>query len=305
MFFNEIEPIKCYYIYVNFNIENMEWDMGKSKKMKFSVVKNNSSQISKKNKGKFILQNKDELIRKRKKRKAVRRSIFLIILLVATLVTLCLKLPYFNIKYVEITGNKKISSVEIEKLSEITKGNNIFHINTKHIKTNIMSNPYILEVDVKRKFPDMINVIVKERVAEFYSLDDDKYVIIDPKGILLERKIDLDNMNLVKLEGFKFSSAVLGEVIPCEDYRKIKLIGEFTELIHNNKSGVEISVVNVEDITDIKIYCNAMEIKLGTSEKLINKLNKAFNILLYRKLEHKKGYIDVSYDGNPVVFLEE
>lgn len=279
--------------------------MKKNNKDQFSVIKNNSSKQFKKS-GKYILENKNMLIEKRKKKRLIRRSIIAIIILIAILITLALKLPYFNISEVEITGNKVISVNQIEKLANIPVGSNIFYFNTEDIKNNIMRNPYILDVQVKRIFPKKIQVTVHERSAEFYLFNGSKYFIIDSEGIVLEKRVDIDDMNLVKLLGFlNFDKAKIGEVIPNIDERKIKLISEITELIHNNKSGINISTVNLGDMTELGVYINSMKIKLGTSEKLQYKLNRGLNIFAERNLENTKGYIDVSFEGNPVVFFEE
>ncbi|PRR75160.1 cell division protein FtsQ/DivIB [Clostridium thermopalmarium] len=262
-----------------------------------------SSLISKNN-----FQNKygeNELIQKRRKRKKIKRYILLSILLISISIILCLKLPYFNINTIEVENNRNITSDEIIKLSNIEIGKNIFYINLKRSKTNIMKNSYILDVNIRRQLPNKIKIYVEERTAVFYIKKGEKYLVVDDSGVILEEKQTINGMKLIRLDGFDKDDYKVGEVIKAQDTRKIKIITEITELIKNLKEGIpEPSIVDLTDLTDIRICYGDMIIKLGTSDNMEKKYNMAINILMYNKLINKKGYIDVSYKGDPVFFVE-
>jgi cell division protein FtsQ len=247
----------------------------------------------------------NELIEKRRKRKKIKRYIFLIILLIAISLILCLKLPYFNINAIEVEGNRNITFNEIVKLSNIELGKNIFYINLKRSKTNIMRNSYILDVNIKRQLPNKIKIHVEERTAVFYIKKGEKYLVVDSKGVILEEKEIVNGMKLIRLDGFDKDDYKVGEVIKVQDTRKIEIITEITKLIKNLKEGIpEPSIVDLRDLTDIKICYGHMVIKLGTSDNMEKKYNRAINIFMYNKLANKKGYIDVSYKGDPVFLVE-
>lgn len=248
---------------------------------------------------------KNELIEKRRKRKKIKRYTLLIIMLISISVTLCLKLPYFNIKNIEVENNRNISSDEIIKLSDIKRGKNIFYLDLRQSKTNIAKNSYILSVEIRRKLPSMIKISVEERTAVFYIKKGEKYLVVDNNGVILEEKDLINGMKLIKLDGFDKSSYKVGEVINEQDIKKIKSIGQITELIKNlNEDVPEPSIVDLNDLTDIKVCYGNMIIKLGTSDDMDKKYNRAINILMYNKLVGKKGYIDVSYKGDPVFLVE-
>lgn len=227
------------------------------------------------------------------------------ILLIFAVTMLCLKLSYFGIAQIAVEGTKNITKEEVIKLSRIYKGNNIFYVNLKESKQGIASNPYVLNVSIKRKLPNTLVIDVIERQASFYNIVDNQYIIIDKNGIVLEKTDTIGDRNLTKLEGVDFKQAELGKEIPCDTKRKIEAIGKFTELIFNNKSEFQISLVDISDLTNLKAYCGNMYIKLGNSEELSEKLNKALNLLKNAGLKEEKGYIDVSFKGNPVFFIEK
>lgn len=254
---------------------------------------------------KVTLQNTDnELIKKRRRKRAIKRSIVFSLLLISIMVTLCLKLSYFNVSNIIVSNNNIINAEEIIALSKINKGTNIFYMDLKKIETNLLSNPYILKADVKRKLPNTISISVTEREAVFYINAENKKLIIDKYGVVLEERDDVSNMQLTNLQGFDFEAAKVGSIIPCDDDRKIQFITLITDLISSNTSGIKITSVDLNDVLNIKVYTGDMCIKLGDSSNLKDKLNLALNIINNNNLKESKGYIDVSFEANPVLFIE-
>lgn len=251
-----------------------------------------------------LVSTNNELIRKRRRKRAIRRNIIISVLLIAVLVTLCLKLAYFNVSSVKVVNNNIVSSEEIINSAKINMGTNIFFIDIKNIRTNVLKIPYIVEADVKRKLPNTIIISLSERQAVFYGRLDDKYLIIDKNGVVLEEREDISQMKLTRLEGVNFQDAKIGEPIPGENSRIISNIGLITELIALNSSGVEIDSVNLSDEMNIVICSDNISIKLG-SNSIKDKLNLALNIIINNHLQDEKGYIDVSFEGNPVVYIEK
>ncbi|MDF2885208.1 MAG: cell division protein FtsQ [Clostridiaceae bacterium] len=254
----------------------------------------------------IIDKSKNELIVKRRRKKRIKNSLLLLLLLICIFITLCLKLQYFNITDFEVSGNRNITKNEIVKLSSIEKGNNIFYTNLSKARTNIGSNPYIQSVEIKRKLPSTLNIEVVERDAYFYGNDPSgKYVIVDNEGVVLEIRKEINNMKLLKILGFDFSKAKVSKTLPVDDSRKIKLLNTFTDLLKADKSGLTLSIIDISNLLDIKLYYGNICVMLGNSEDIQNKINKAVNIILVNKLKDSKGYIDVSYDGNPVFYIEK
>lgn len=255
----------------------------------------------------FNRKDKNELIIRRRKKKFIKKCSLLLILLFSTLTILCLKHPYFDIKNIEVINNKNISKDEIINLSGINKGDNIFYTNMDNIKNGIITNPYIMKVEIKRKLPDTILINVKEREAVFYGEKNGKFAIVDKNGIVLEIRKDIKNMNLVKLQGFDVEKSQIGKPIATDDDRKLQLVYNISSLIGNRKDNYKIALVDIQDMNNIQFYYGNVLIKVGNGDDLDKKLNKAFNILSQKEeiKNAKKAYIDVSFNGNPVVFIEK
>lgn len=259
-------------------------------------------------KGNYIIENKEKLLHKRRKKKKIRRSMLLIIIMISTLATLCLKLPYFNIASIEIIGNVNVSKAQINEKTNIHLGSNIFYASFINSKKEIMKNPYILGVKIKKVLPNKIVINVQERVAVFYGKVNNTYYILDNKGILLEKRPNIKDMNLVNLIGFNYEKCEVGNLIVSEDNRKINIANEITNIINDYRktnSAIQITMVDVSNVVDVKVFSGKMCIKFGTTEDLRNKFNKAINIISQPEYKTAKGYVDVSFKGNPVVFIEQ
>lgn len=247
----------------------------------------------------------NELILKRRKKRIIKKSLLLIVLLLSILITLCLKLSYFNVKNISVINNNNINADVIIKESNIYRGNNIFYLKLSECIDRIKRNPYILDVKIKRKLPNSIVINIIEREAVFYNKKGSKYAIIDNNGIVLEEKDSIDGMKLTRLDGVDYEKSTVGKTVVCDDNRKIEIVGIITKLIKENKGKIDMSIVDINNLFDIKIYSENMCIKLGSSDNLQTKLNKALNILGRDELKGAKGYVDVSFSGNPVFFIEK
>lgn len=257
--------------------------------------------------GKYILENKDELLRKKRKKRAIKRSIFTLIVMITILITLCFNLDYFNIAEIQVEGNKNVTTDAIIELSQLKSGENIFKFKNSNVRNHILMNPYIMDVVAKRKLPNKISLKVTERKATFYINYNESYYIIDNNLVVLEKRDNIDNMALIKLEGIDFSTAEIGKVIPLSEEEKVKSIISFSNFLYDNNIFNEhaITALQLNDFIDINIYVDNAYIKLGTTANMKDKLIKAFSVLKEEHLKGFKGYVDVSFNGNPVINKQE
>ena len=254
---------------------------------------------------KSIRKSDNSLIQKRRKKNNARRRILLLIFMICIFSVLCFKLPYFNITGINVVNNKIVSKEEIVKLSGIEKGNNLFYINTTTGSEGILKNPYILSAKVERKLPNSIVITVVERDAIYYNTKDNKNFVIDKNGIVLEIKDDIKNMNLIKLDGFDYSKAEVGKQLESDDKRRLEAIIELAKYVKSDNILSKVTSIDISDPNALNVYYGNICIKLGNCDNIDKKLNTAVNILQRDEVKQGKGYIDVSFQGNPVFYLEK
>jgi len=245
------------------------------------------------------------LILKRRRKIFIRKLAVFLALLAVAAYNFCMRYPGFSITSITVENNKYSDANAVVQLSGLQAGNNIFYISTAKAGEKIMANPYMASVKISRKFPSSIVINVTEREATYFAAKDDKFAVIDKEGMLLEVKSDVSKMNLIKLDGFDMKKSQVGKVIAGSDERQIEVIKTLSGMTSAKKFLAGLTSVDLTDPSAILIYSGQMCIKIGSIDNFEKKLNTAANILQRDELKQAKGYIDVSFDGNPVFFIEK
>ncbi len=105
------------------------------------------------------------------------------------------------IQRVEILShNTHIQPSEIVALSGITPKDKLFTVSLSEISDNLYRHPWIENVQVRREFPNKIQVHVTERVPYLYVTAGDTY-IADKNGVLFKKKEFDENYALPVVTG--------------------------------------------------------------------------------------------------------
>lgn len=257
--------------------------------------------------GNYILNNKENILKKKKKIIRMKRTIIVLIVLFTMFITLGLTLPNFNLAEIKVSGLEIISEDTIISTAALESGTNIFKINTDKLKDALKKNTYIDDVKIKRIMPNTIAIEVTERKVAFYIEGAEGNYVIDKGGRVLGKKETIDSIDVLRIEGIVEENIVIGELIQGEEVKRFEGVKTIYDFLEQKGLFEEYSILKVEikDFVDFKLYINNAYIKLGTSENMNEKLAKAFSILSTPEFLNFKGYVDVSFDGNPVVFNEE
>lgn len=247
----------------------------------------------------------NKLIVKRRKKKKRRSRIVLCLFIISLLVILSFNLTYFNILDIEVKGNKNVTDSYVLETSHIKIGENILYENYYRAKKELLKNPYIENVKISFQLPGKVVITLKERGAYYYFEKDNTCYVIDNNGILLEKRKDIDKTKLVNITGFALQKQALGKPLQDKDSRKINLIKEIASLMQNCTSKLRMNKLDITNIANIECNFGNMKVKLGGPYDIKAKLNKSINIIELNKLQDKKGYVDVSFKGSPVFFIEQ
>jgi len=147
-------------------------------------------------------------IRRKRDLKIIKTSLFhsiiLIIIVPLLIITAagykCIQnLDYFKIQHINIYGHKKYTLEKIVSLSKIQGGTSIFSADLRKISQNLESNSWISRSVVKRKFPNTIEIAIKEYdPIAIVKLDD--YYLMDKNGTIF-RKASKNEMCLPRITG--------------------------------------------------------------------------------------------------------
>lgn len=158
-----------------------------------------------------------EIDRKRKVRKKKNYLLrFLITAGIIAAIGVFLSSGFFDVKTIEVEGNRYYKDHEVINLAGAETGGNIFWgAGSGDIKDKLLKDPYFSEVKVKRKLPSTLVITVKERQQIAAIVYADQYIVIDKEGIIL-RKSSVDP-KITLLTGLTVSKLRLSERVEAEE----------------------------------------------------------------------------------------
>ena len=128
----------------------------------------------------------EKVVKKKKKRR--KKHYFLRLLVIIALIVgaiLALRSDLFNVRKFEVTGNNYYTAAQIQEMSGLTTGINIFEQKLNPAKNALLSDAYIKTAELKRSLPGTISIAISERVEYACMQYSGKYIIIDQEGMVL------------------------------------------------------------------------------------------------------------------------
>lgn len=243
----------------------------------------------------------------RKKRKKIFRVIKVLMLLgiIVGGIIYAMLSPIFNIKNITVSGNSKLSADTIISLSGLNIDQNIFNFWTNDIKEAVKQNAYIDTVEVKRKFPDTVEINVKERVTTYMLTLGNAYVYLNNQGYILE--ITAKKLEVPLLIGYNTTAEeiVEGNRLNETDLEKLNDILKITEAA----SDIENLITKI-DMTDNNNYILTMPtekktIYLGDTTNLSTKILWINKFLEEEKKNEGTIYLNVNLNTERPYFREK
>ncbi|MBE7036100.1 MAG: FtsQ-type POTRA domain-containing protein [Ruminococcaceae bacterium] len=176
------------------------------------------------------------LSEKQKRRRKIikrRRRVLLSLLIIMIVISICLFTPFFNIKTVEIIGNKNIETERILTAASISNKENIFRLNKNSVKKSIQVIPEIEAVKIKRKLPSKIQITVTETEPFMYLPYETGYAITNESGRVLSLTDSNENLNLLYITGLEIKNAELCKKISVQDTVTFDIIISTLEKFRN------------------------------------------------------------------------
>ena len=230
-------------------------------------------------------------IRKRKRRKKRYLLKFTLFVLICIGIYHVTHLDCFTVNGIIVAGNREIPDEEILKLSELEVGENIFDMHPFFAERRIKENLYVEDVDVRRAFPDKIEIVVTEQRGKAQFVMGKKYVVTDNDGRILE--IAGEERKATLIDGVEVEKAKMGKEI---EVRQTAVYKKAMKLVAAAEAGdlyfkrIAISGNDVEAVVYGELICK------GSFKDMLNCIEsealKAVVFDLYQK-DVEKGTINV------------
>ena len=234
----------------------------------------------------------ERYIYRKKRNKKIKRLTISSIILIISLIIFFTKAPIFNIKKINVEGVAYLKQDSMLNIIKDRIGKNIFTLNIKNIRNDLLAVDYVKEVKVKRKGFSTIKVEIEEESPVFYIKEGDKYKIINEDMKVVEETNNIEGRNLVEVIGIeKISDKDLGKAILKEIY----------PYISKNLQELSFDAFDISEISNIKGYMGEVTIIFGDSSNLHEKMENVYRIMLDEKINFKKGYINLSNNDAPII----
>ncbi|AFM27332.1 cell division protein FtsQ/DivIB [Desulfomonile tiedjei] len=164
----------------------------------------------------------DPSAKKNRNRKLLKYALFTFLgidaLLAAVLIyILFLHVPYFNLKQVDVTGNRKLSRAEVVEASELEGNINLLTVDLSAIAARLKRHPWIRSASVYRRFPGQLIIEIEERTPRAILVAGNLYYV-DEQAEPFTRHLPGDPLGLplftgVRPEDLKTKGAEIQEMI--------------------------------------------------------------------------------------------
>ena len=245
-----------------------------------------------------------KFIKAKKRKKLIKKLILMTIVISVGGFIFITKAPIFNIKSIALKGNVTIADEVL--LSGISDriGLNIFTVNQKKIKEQVLKNKYVSTVAIKRKGINILEINITEEAPVYYIDNGVELLIINNNLEVLEEVDNIDGRNLVEVKGIDFSAK--DDESRVDEFNSYKsILSNFYPFISQNRESIYFSSLDLSNIVNIIGYIGNVEILFGDDSDLYNKMENVYRIMLDDNINIAKGYINVSFNGSPVVKIEE
>ncbi|WP_066893060.1 cell division protein FtsQ/DivIB [Clostridium nigeriense] len=242
--------------------------------------------------------NVNKFVIKKRRKKTIKKVILGLFIFIIGIIIFIYKAPIFNLKKINISGLVTLSNESLQEKLKYNIGQNIFTVDYNKIEKDLKENPYIKEIKISKKGINKININVVENKIAYYLNSNESFKAINNEGIVVEEINSLDDRSLTKLTGIDVSEKKIGDKI-SEDTQITFVLDTFYKMIEVIPEELKFSEINILDLNNISCYIGNVEIILGDSSNLLDKMNIALNIIEQGIIT--KGYIDMSFDGAPVI----
>ena len=250
--------------------------------------------------------------RKRLRRRRLARVLFtglgLILIVLAGIAGYALaNSSLFDLREIRIEGNLAVPREELLVLSGLRLGTNLLRVSPAEAKAQLLTQPYIKEVEVRRRFPSEMSIKVVERAPMVLVSYDTQSLILDSEGICLENgnKAAAMAASWVQTPAIKSNFAAIqmkpGDKTEDEGIlAAIALLKQLDAYFMENileidaASAWTLSVINLDGLT---VY-------FGPPENLAQKLQNYEDLLIKNREECNADtleYVDLRYDTQPII----
>lgn len=202
-----------------------------------------------------------------------------------------------NVGEVKVVGNRRLDAGYLRALSGITSRTHLLRMDVKAVERALLSEPYVAEVKVGRRFPRTVILQVREKEPMAVVMQNGKYHLVDSEGMVLESREERGG-GLVE--------------IPCREsrplYPGVRLedmdLPRFATIIREMPGALRevTESVGFQDGDGFFLRAADTMVVIGDTNEVARKLEIAWLALQEMSARYGRlAYVDVTYPDHPVI----
>lgn len=193
-------------------------------------------------------------------------------------VMLAMTTPLFRVERINVEGNVRLSSGQVQALLESLRGTNILRADLDASRRRLAESPWVADAALRRVLPSTIEVFVSERYPIGLSRLGRELYLMDETGALLDRfGPQYAEFDLPIIDGVATGSGTQATV----DSRRAELAAHVIAALGRNPDvGARLSQVDVSDPNDAVVLLDGDSALLHLGRE--------------RFLERVQGYLDLA-----------
>ncbi|HLV10365.1 MAG TPA: FtsQ-type POTRA domain-containing protein [Halanaerobiales bacterium] len=228
------------------------------------------------------------------------KLLFLLVTIISliALVSFCLS-PFFHIQEINFNGLYLLSAEQLNNQMKLYSNHNIFILDRLSLEKELTANSYIQNVRVIKKYPNKLNIEIRERRPIACINNNGQYIIFSADGFILEPFIKArKTVPEIKGAGYFLKS------------NRIQFTPELKNVVEGLKSidrTIVAMLTRIELKTDgeIRVYANELPIIMGSDNNLKEKFRILHSVFNESSFDTKiYEYIDLSITKKPVIKLK-
>lgn len=88
----------------------------------------------------------------------------------------------FAVRHLEIAGAQHTSRADLDRVTQRYIGTNLFHLDIGRLRSDLSSLPWVSRVEIEKKLPDRLRVVVVERTPVALADNDGRVTYVDERG---------------------------------------------------------------------------------------------------------------------------
>jgi len=200
----------------------------------------------------------------------------------------------------EVTGNRIYTKEMIVSASGISTGKHSIFTDKKSMAASILSAlPYISEVTIELKLPDMVRINVTESAAIAVIVQPEYALVLDSNGRILEKEETVPG-SLIEVRGFIPSEVQAGSVMKpsAGDERRLQQLVEALKAIEEENAEKEVKYIDVTNLAHFMIgFGPRFTADFGVADNIRYKLTRLPGIIKDLEVsipEYETGIINMS-----------